>query len=260
MKRTFEYVTIMESLNSYDADSMSKVSYVSYIRVSTDKQGDSKLGIEAQQRINTHYIKSVDGKLIREALEVETGTNKMRISTKHNLNLDNLLAKRPVLKELIEFCIKEKATLVVKDLSRLGRSQLLISYLMQAGINFVCADSPGDSPFILQIRAAVYEEEARLISKRTIEALQSKKARGEKLGTPCTENLVKGRQVQAEKQIIAAKDFYKNQIKRILQLRKKGLSYLEIAQRLNEFGLKTRGGKEFQAMTVKRIVDREKVK
>jgi len=238
---------------------MNKNKYVSYIRVSTDKQGDSKLGTEAQQRINTHYIKSVDGKLIREAIEIETGTNKTRISTKHNLNLDNLLKKRPVLKELIEFCIKEKATLVVKDLSRLGRSQLLISYLMQAGINFVCADSPGDSPFILQIRAAVYEEEARLISKRTIEALQSKKARGEKLGTPKPEILELGRKIQANKQRAEAKAYYKNQIKRIVQLRNKGLSFTEIAKQLNDFGLKTRQGHEFKAMTVKRIIEREKI-
>ncbi|MDJ0625954.1 MAG: recombinase family protein [Candidatus Caenarcaniphilales bacterium] len=234
--------------------------YVSYIRVSTDKQGDSKLGVEAQRRINNNFIQSVSGISAKEAIEIETGTNKFRISIKHNLNLETLLKKRPILKELIEFCQKEKATLVVKDLSRLGRNQLLISYLMQAGINFVCADSPNDAAFILQIKAALAEEEARLISKRTIEALQSKKARGAKLGTPNPENLILGRQIQAKKRIEEAKIFYKNQTKRILKLREKGFSYKEIAQQLNEFGIKTREGREFYAMTIKRIIDREKVK
>lgn len=234
--------------------------YVSYIRVSTEKQGDSKLGVEAQRRINSNYINSVNGQCVKESIEVETGTNKFRISIKNNLNLETLLKKRPILRELIEFCQKEKATLVVKDLSRLGRNQLLISYLMQAGINFVCADSPNDAAFILQIKAALAEEEARLISKRTIEALQSKKARGVKLGTPNPENLVIGRQIQAKKRIQEAKSFYQNQAKRILKLRSKGFSYKEIAKQLNDFGLKTREGKDFQAMTVKRIIDREKVK
>lgn len=231
--------------------------FASYIRVSTDQQGDSKLGIEAQERINNNYIESVNGILIKQSIEVETGTNKFRISIKNHLNLETLLKKRPVLKELIEYCQKQKATLVVKDLSRLGRNQLLISYLMQAGINFICADSPNDSAFILQIKAALAEEEARLISKRTIEALQSKKSRGEKLGTPNLENLERGRKIQAEKRIAEAKDFYKNQINRIIKLRKKGLSYSEIANQLNDFGLKTREGQNFYPTTVRRIVHRE---
>jgi DNA invertase Pin-like site-specific DNA recombinase len=229
--------------------------YASYIRVSTEKQGDSKLGIEAQKRINKNYIKSVSGELIKEAIEIETGTNKTRISTKGGLGLETLLKKRPILKELIEFCQLEKATLVVKDLSRLGRNQLLISYLMQAGINFLCADSPTDSPFILQIKAAVYEEEARLISKRTIEALQSKKARGEKLGN--LETLNKFRHKQAQFKKTDAATFYQPILKRIKRLKQQGMSLSKIANELNLDGLRTRQGKEFHQMTIKRILDRE---
>lgn len=227
--------------------------YVSYIRVSTDKQGDSKLGTEAQQRINSAYIQSVGGIQIKEAIEIETGTNKTRISTKQNLNLDNLLKKRPVLKELIEFCSKEKAILVVKDLSRLGRSQLLISYLMQAGVTFICADSPEDSPFILQIKAAVYEEEARLISKRTIEALQSKKARGEKLGNPNIGKVRSGGNQIAFQDSVA---YYQKYANIILPIYDKTKSFSQTARELNSLNLKTLEGHDFIPMTVKRAIQR----
>jgi DNA invertase Pin-like site-specific DNA recombinase len=233
---------------------MNTGNYVSYVRVSTDKQGDSKLGIEAQQRINRNYIQAVSGNLIKEAIEIETGTNKSRISIKGGLSLETLLRQRPVLRELIEFCQKEKATLVVKDLSRLGRNQLLISYLMQAGINFICADSPNDSPFILQIKAAVFEEEARMISKRTIEALQSKKAKGQKLGN---EKVLDGhRWKQAKNKKQQAHSFYTPILKRVLRMRQEGQSLKQIALELNADGLRTRQGKEFHIMTVKRILDR----
>jgi DNA invertase Pin-like site-specific DNA recombinase len=235
---------------------MIKQKFVSYIRVSTDKQGDSKLGIEAQQRINLAFINSVNGDLIKEAIEIETGTNKSRVSIKHAISFESLLKNRPVLKDLIEFCQKERATLVVKDLSRLGRNQLLISFLIQAGINFVCADAPSDSPFILQIRAAVYEEEARLISKRTIEALQSKKNRGEKLGN--TEILDQYRGAQAQIKKAEAINSYSHLQQRIIRMRGNKLSLRKIAEELNLDGIKTRQGKDFHAKTVKRIVDRLK--
>jgi DNA invertase Pin-like site-specific DNA recombinase len=231
--------------------------FASYIRVSTNQQADSKLGIEAQQRLNRNYIDSVNGKLVKEAIEVETGTNKLRISIKNNLNLQTLLKKRPILRELIEFCKSEGLTLIIKDLSRLGRNQLLISYLMQAGINFICADSPNDSPFILQIKAALAEEEARMISRRTIEALQSKKAKGEKLGTPKPENLELGRKIQAQRKKQEAIENYSKITPVIKTLRAENKSYSTIANELNKFGLKTIEGKIFHSITVRRILARE---
>lgn len=229
--------------------------YVSYIRVSTDKQGDSGLGIEAQQKINRNYISSMQGELIKEEIEIETGTNKFRISSKTNLNLETLLEKRPILRDLIEYCIKEKATLVVKDLSRLGRSQLLISYLMQAGINFVCADSPNDSPFILQIRAAVYEEEAKNISKRTIAALQAKKDRGEKLGNPNIKNTPKPGNQLAYKTSLRYYLSYKTVI---LDFYAQKPSYNYVAKQMNLKGLKTISGCCYTADTILEAMKRFK--
>ncbi len=233
---------------------MNNNKFVSYIRVSTDKQGDSRLGIEAQQRINRNYIKSINGELIKEAIEIETGTNKTRISIKEALTFEILFKKRPILRELIEYCQQENATLIVKDLSRLGRNLLLINYLMQSRINFICSDAPSDSPFILQIKAAVYEEEARLISRRTTEALQSKKARGEKLGNP--EALKGHRKQQAECKKKEAIEYYKPLLLRILRLRKKGFSLSKIAEELNLDGLRSRTGKNFHPMIIKRIIER----
>lgn len=229
--------------------------YVSYIRVSTDKQGDSGLGIEAQQKINRNYITSMQGELIKEEIEIETGTNKMRISSKTNLNLETLLEKRPILRDLIEYCKEQKATLVVKDLSRLGRSSLLIAYLMQVGIKFVCADSPKDDGFMLQIRAAMYEEEAKNISKRTIAALQAKKARGEKLGNPNIKNTPKpGNQIAYKTSL----RYYLTYKPLILDFYSQKPSYTFVAKQMNLMGLKTINGACYTADTILEAIKRFK--
>lgn len=229
--------------------------YVSYIRVSTDKQGDSGLGIEAQQKINRNYITSVSGELIKESIEIETGTNKTRISSKTNLNLDTLLEKRPILRDLIEYCKVEKAILVVKDLSRLGRSSLLISYLMQLGIQFVCAESPKDDVFILQIKAAMFEAEAKNISERTIAALQAKKARGEKLGNPNIKNTPKpGNQIAFKTSL----RYYLTYKPLILDLYSQKPNYSYVAKQMNILGLKTINGSNYSADTIIEIMKRFK--
>jgi len=230
-----------------------------YYRVSTDKQGDSGLGLDAQRKICQGYVENQKGQIIKEIIEIETGTSKIRISHDKPFSLENLLNKRPKLKELIDFCKKQKTILVVYDLSRLGRNQLLISYLIQAGIKFICAVSPSDDPFILQIKAAVFEEEARNISRRTKVALAQKKAQGFKLGNPKLENV--DRRTKALSNIKTAQDFYKNIIQLIKKYREeKQASYRKIAEELNSFGFKTRENKKFYGITVKRILERNKLK
>ncbi len=228
--------------------------FASYIRVSTKEQGDSRLGIEAQQRLNKAYIESVKGELINEIIEIETGTVKHKAQ-----NFETLLLKRPKLKDLIQYCQKENAILLVKDLSRLGRNVLLISYLIQNGIRFVCADCPNDSEFMLQMRAVLAEEEARKISERTKQALQSLKERGVKLGNPCKESLAKGRRKQAKLKTEKAKEFYSFISPRIIRLREEGLSLRAIAKELNIDGVRTKEAKLFTAMTIKNILDRAKL-
>lgn len=231
--------------------------YAIYYRVSTDRQGKSKLGLEAQKKLCEQFIKSQNGELLKEVIEIETGTSKLSIKYDKPFTLDLLLGKRPLLKELIDFCRKEKATLVVYDLSRLGRNQLLISYLIQTGVNFVCADAPGDAPFILQIKAAVYEEEARLISKRTKAALAAKREQGFKLGNPRFQDA--DRTLRAKLEIQEAKKAYEQLEGLINRFRDEGMGYEKVAKELNILGFKTRQGAEFKGMTVKRILGRCKV-
>ncbi len=228
--------------------------YVIYNRVSTKEQGDSRLGLEAQERINLSYINSFNGRVIHTFTEITTGTHKAKIKNDFNLNL--LLKKRPKLLEAIEYCLSNNATLIVKDLSRLGRSQLLISYLIQRGLNFICSDSPNDSPFILQIKAALYEEEARKISERTKQALESLKARGIKLGHLPTLRWYKGGQATAKIRKEESKENYSHLSQYISNLRNQGLSFASVAEELNINGFQTTTGKTFKPMTIKRILER----
>ena len=227
--------------------------YVSYIRVSTTKQGDSGLGIEAQQAINNRYIQSQSGTCIQEVREIETGTNKKRYNTKEKLGIDTLLKSRPKLRECISYCQEKKATLVVKDLTRLGRNSLLISYLIQVGINFICAESPSDTPMILQIKAAVGEEEARQISTRTKQALQSLKVRGVKLGNDRIREFGK---LGAEANKLKSLEAYKHIIPTFLELQATHKTPTPIAKALNDLGLRTVNNKEFAPSTVLNLIRR----
>lgn len=227
--------------------------FVSYIRVSTEEQGDSRLGIEAQQRINRAFIESTGGELVREEIEVETG--KVKLQT-FNVNLQTLLTKRPKLRDVIEYCIKNRCGLVVKDLSRLGRSVLLISYLQANQVNFVCAESPNDDYMVHQMKAVIAEDEGRKISIRTKQALHSLKVRGKKLGNPNPESLAKGRQKQAQIKRERAKEFYSFISPRITRMRTEGKSLRAIASELNLDGVRTKEGKKFTQQTVRNILDR----
>jgi DNA invertase Pin-like site-specific DNA recombinase len=125
---------------------------------------------------------------------------------------------------------------------------------MQTGINFICADSPMDGAFILQIKAAVYEEEARTISKRTKLALEAKKAKGFKLGNPRFQDVDRTHRAKIEK--AEAIQAYSQIAGLVGDYRKQGFSYEKIANELNRLGFKTRQEVEFKKMTVKRILDR----
>jgi len=140
--------------------------FVAYLRVSTDKQGRSGLGLEAQQAAIDAFLQPSDRLLTPPYIEVESG--------KHS--------DRPKLAEALARCRKTGATLLIAKLDRLARSVHFIAGLMAEGVPFVACDMPSASPFMVQIYAAVAEEEARAISRRTKAALQAAKARGTVLG------------------------------------------------------------------------------
>jgi DNA invertase Pin-like site-specific DNA recombinase len=140
--------------------------FVAYYRVSTDKQGRSGLGLEAQQEAVRTYLNGGKWKIVGEFTEVETGKR----------------SDRPKLAEALKACRKRKATLVIAKLDRLARNVHFISGQMDQNVPFVACDSPNDDRFMIHLKASFAEEEARKISIRTKAALQAAKARGTKLG------------------------------------------------------------------------------
>lgn len=140
--------------------------FVAYLRVSTDKQGRSGLGLEAQQAAIAAFLGPADRLLEPPHVEVESGKR----------------SDRPKLREALERCRRTGATLLIAKLDRLARDVHFIAGLMKEGVPFVACDMPTATPFMLHIYAAVAEEEARAISRRTTAALAAAKARGVKLG------------------------------------------------------------------------------
>lgn len=140
--------------------------FVAYLRVSTDKQGRSGLGLEAQQAAIAAYIQPSDKLLVPAFVEVESGKN----------------SARPKLVEALAKCRKTGATLLIARLDRLARNLAFIANLMEQGVPFVACDRPNASAFELHIYAAMAQEEGRAISARTKAALAAAKARGVKLG------------------------------------------------------------------------------
>jgi DNA invertase Pin-like site-specific DNA recombinase len=137
--------------------------WVSYLRVSTDKQGESGLGIEAQRKAVETYLNGGSWTLAQEFVEVESG--------KRSNN-------RPQLAAALAACKKLKAKLVVAKLDRLARNVAFISKLMESGVEFVACDFPHANKLTIHILAAVAEHERELISSRTKAALAAAKERG----------------------------------------------------------------------------------
>ncbi|MFC7553473.1 recombinase family protein [Pseudoroseomonas wenyumeiae] len=146
-------------------DAMSRT-YVAYLRVSTDKQGRSGLGLEAQQAAIDVFLSPNDRLLSPPFIEVESGRK----------------VGRPQLHAALALCRKRRATLLVAKLDRLARDAHFLLGLQKAGVDFVAADMPSANRLTVGIMALVAEEEARAISARTKAALAAAKARGMKLG------------------------------------------------------------------------------
>jgi DNA invertase Pin-like site-specific DNA recombinase len=125
--------------------------FVSYLRVSTAKQGASGLGLEAQRQAILSYIDGGAWTLIGEHVEVESGKKD----------------ERPALKAALQLCKLTGAVLVIAKLDRLSRRVSFLASLMDSGVEFIAVDSPHASRFTLHILAAVAEHEAAMISQRT---------------------------------------------------------------------------------------------
>jgi DNA invertase Pin-like site-specific DNA recombinase len=205
--------------------------YVAYYRVSTDRQGASGLGLDAQRDAVARYVGA--GQLIADFTEIESGRNN----------------QRPQLATALETCRKQRAVLVIARLDRLARNVAFISNLMESGVEFIAVDMPQANRLTIHILAAVAEHERDMIAQRTKAALAQAKARGTRLGNP--------RPLEALKHANAA-TAHLRPLPEILQLvtglRDKGDTLRSIADHLNRLGLRTPRGKSWYASTVNSLI------
>ncbi|WP_066835002.1 recombinase family protein [Rufibacter ruber] len=225
--------------------------YIEYYRVSTEKQGRSGLGLEAQAAAVTAYIKSVGGESINRFVEVESGGSKDKISAHQDVTIEKLLKRRPILLQAINEAQATGATIIVKEASRLSRFSLLINYLIACNIRFLSADSPQDDEMFIRLRTAFNEEELKKVSERTKKALAARKARGYSLGKPenfSSEGRAKGAAKTSEN---AAKSETNRKVLNLVRLYKeKGWTLQQICDELNSLGYKTPRGKTFQTGSI----------
>ena len=216
--------------------------YVAYFRVSTQKQGRSGLGLEAQKEAVAQHVRRDGGKVVAEFREVESGKR----------------ADRPQLALALERCRLTRSTLIVAKLDRLTRDVAFLCRLRDSGVDFVAVDNPHATPLTVTILIAVAEEERRLASVRTKAALQAAKARGVKLGNPNGAQAFGARSRAGAVEALKAKaDSFAQSLAGIVRpLLEAGLSLRKIAERLNAEGIVTAQGKLWQANSVKRLADR----
>lgn len=217
--------------------------FVTYLRVSTDRQGKSGLGLEAQRAAVLDHVAG-KGEIAAEYVEIESG--------KRN--------ERPELARALAEAKRIGAVLLIAKLDRLARNVAFIANLLESGVEVTAADMPEANRFMLHVMAAVAEHEAQAISDRTRAALAAAKARGVKLGWSIPsrrseQHRAAQRGVEARK--AKADQFAANVLPIIRDLQGQGLSLRRIAATLNKRGVKTARGGKWQATTVRNILTRE---
>ena len=220
---------------------MAQENYVVYIRVSTKRQGDSGLGLEAQKDICEKYIKEQKGESVYTFKDVEGGTQR----------------DRPGLWQAIEFCKANRCCLVVAKLDRLARDVEFIFKVVNSGIKIHFCDMPMVNTMILGVFASVAQYERELISKRTIDALAAKRARGEHLGRPKGTSLEEANQASSIARRQRALNNPTNKtIWEVVRIHTKDFTevhkanFEEAVKTLNKMGVKTTSGMD---MNIDRI-------
>jgi DNA invertase Pin-like site-specific DNA recombinase len=222
--------------------------YVAYLRVSTQRQGYSGLGLEAQRQIIQNYLS--DTKPIFEYVEVESGRKTDK--------------GRPKLKEALSQCRTYGAKLIVAKLDRLARNVSFLSALLESDVEIVFCDFPQANKMVLHILASISQYEAELISTRTKQALAAKKARGCKLGNPehllgkheaAIENSNKTNRKKAEDN-----PNNKRAVAMLRILAEQGMTLTEMTDKLNKEGFVTSKGYEFRPSQVYVLLKRYNIK
>lgn len=212
---------------------------VAYYRVSTDRQGKSGLGLEAQERAVADYAARTGGQIVAGYTEVESGT------VKH----------RPELIKAQAHAKRCGACLVVAKLDRLSRNMAFVAALMDSGCEFVACDNPHANRLTLHILAAVAEDEALRISARTKAALAARKARGLPLGNPA--NLRRGNSPAIEQNRAKANDFAAKMRPIVADLQAGGVTGAkDLAAALNQRGYTAANGGQWHPTTAARLLAR----
>ena len=207
--------------------------FVTYLRVSTQRQGQSGLGLEAQQEAVARHAAATGQDIIATFTEIESGTVK----------------ERPRLAAALDLCRRRKAVLLIARLDRLSRSLSFIAALLDANVEIRAADMPEANRMMLQMLAVFAEHERKMIGDRTRAALAAAKARGVVLGAHG--------KVLAKRNADEAIAFAVEMREAIARARDAGASSLsEIAAALNSAGVRSRAGGKWHPASVSRVIAR----
>lgn len=212
--------------------------YVAYLRVSTQRQGQSGLGIEAQRKVVNDHLNGGEWEIIAEYVEHESGKRSDR--------------RRKELAAALKHCKEEGATLIIANISRLTRNLAFLTRIIESQIPIIACDvpdmgNPSQNKFMLQMMANIAEYEGAMISDRTKNALAAKKARGESMGTP---NPHAGARLGGA-ETASAVDAWAEELRPVIaDLKKYGCDSLrKIAEGLEARGAKTFRGKDKWALS-----------
>ena len=218
-----------------------KTRFVSYYRVSTDKQGLQGNGIEAQKQSVARYLASLDCEHLGSFEEVESGANN----------------RRPMLQAAMQLAKSKKAVLLIAKLDRLSRNAAFLLQLQDSGVDFVACDMPNADKLSVGIIALLAQRERELISERTKAGLAVAKSRGARLGNPNPESALKKAQevIQQRKQ-----GFVQSALKSIREIQGTGIASLNrIADCMNKRGEKSSRGGQWTATAIKRVLAHDTV-
>ena len=216
------------------------MNYICYYRVSTKAQGRSGLGLGDQRYIVNRYMRD-DDKLLIEFTEVESGKK----------------GERPKLQEAIRACQQQGAKLLIAKLDRLSRNVAFVMTLRDSGVDFVACDLPDANTLTVGMMVTFAQYEAERTSERTRAALAQKKAQGFKLGKP--ENLTlqaiqKGEATRVDNAATHKANVQATEL--AILYRSKGMTYAQIANKLNQTHYQTRRSKQFDGKAVYRLLQR----
>lgn len=213
---------------------------IAYFRVSTQKQGSSGLGLEAQREAVRRFLDGGAWELAAEFQEVETGKGA------------DALAKRPQLSAALVACRKQGATLIIAKLDRLARNVHFVSGLMESKVRFVACDMPEANELTIHIMAAFAEHEAKRISQRTKDALAIVKARGIVLGKAGAANLRPN--LEARKQ---SADAFAKKLQPLFDgMKLRGHTQRTMVEELNSVGIPAPKGGVWMLSQVQRVIQR----